>query len=169
MALGVHANEKNADASYAGKANPTDVVEMVKDGYVNGVPMGGTVVGAKKSPVINVWAIKDSEEANLDHIQVIKGWVDAKGEQHEKIINVAWSDNRKVGTDGKLPPVGNTVDLKTAKFTNTIGAAKLMGTFVDTEFDAKLPTLYYARVIDIPTPRWTTYDAVRKKLHFLKT
>lgn len=143
------------------KQNPTDVTEMVKDGYANGVPMGGTVVGAKKSPVINVWAVKDMAEANLDRIQIIKGWVDAKGEQHEKIINVAWSDNRKLGSDGKLPPVGNTVDLKTAKFTNEIGAIDLMGTFVDTEFDATLPTLYYARVIDIPTPRWTAYDQKR--------
>ena len=150
------------------KANQTDIVEMVKDGYANGVPMGGTVVGATKSPVINVWAIKDADEANLDRIQVIKGWVDAKGEQHEKIINVAWSDNRKLGADGKLPSVGNTVDLKTAKFTNTIGAETLMGTFVDTEFDATLPTLYYARVIDIPTPRWTTYDAVRNNLPLLE-
>jgi|LGVF01.1.fsa_nt_gb hypothetical protein len=148
--------------------NPKDVNEMAKDGYANGVPMGGTVVGAKNPPVINVWAIKDSEEANLDRIQVIKGWVDKEGKQHEKIINVAWSDNRKLGADGKLPPVGNTVDLKTAKFTNDIGAVDLMGTFVDSEFDATLPTLYYARVIDIPTPRWTTYDAVRNNLPLLE-
>jgi len=149
--------------------NPKDMKEMAKDGYANGVPMGGTVVGAKKSPVINVWAIKDNMEANLDRIQVIKGWVDKDGKQHEKIINVAWSDNRKVGADGKLPPVGNTVDLKTAKFTNEIGAVELMGTFIDTEFDSTLPTLYYARVIDIPTPRWTTYDAVRNNLPLLDT
>ena len=148
--------------------NPKDVNEMAKDGYANGVAMGGTVVGAKKSPVINVWAIKDSDEANLDRIQVIKGWVDKEGKQHEKTINVAWSDNRKLGADGKLPPVGNTVDLKTAKFTNDIGAVDLMGTFVDTEFDATLPTLYYARVIDIPTPRWSTYDAVRNNLPLLE-
>lgn len=150
------------------KENPKDVNTMVKDGYKNGVPMGGTIIGAKKSPVINVWALKDSEEANLDRIQVIKGWVDKNGKQHEKIINVAWSDKRKLTKEGKLPPVGNTVDLKTAKFTNEIGEVELMGTFIDTEFNSTLPTLYYARVIDIPTPRWTTYDAVRNKLPLLK-
>jgi hypothetical protein len=148
-------------------ANPTDVKTLVEQGYAQGIPMGGTVVGAKKSPTMTVWAIKDNTEANLDRIQIIKGWVDNNGEQHEKIINVAWSDNRLLGSNGLLPAVGNTVDLKTAKYTNSIGAVSLIGSFTDTEFDPTLPTLYYARVIDIPTPRWSTYDAVRNNLPLL--
>lgn len=147
--------------------NPADVKTLVKQGYAQGVPMGGTVVGATKAPTMNVWAIKDNTEANLDRIQIIKGWVDKSGEQHEKIINVAWSDERKLDSNGLLPAVGNTVDLKTAKYTNSIGAVSLMGSFTDTEFDPTLPTLYYARVIDIPTPRWSTYDAVRNNLPLL--
>jgi len=149
-------------------ANTTDIKTMVKQGYAQGVPMGGTIKGATKSPTMNVWAIKDNTEANLDRIQIIKGWVDKNGAQHEKIINVAWSDDRKLDSNGKLPAVGNTVDLKTAKYTNTIGAVSLMGSFTDTEFDPTLPTLYYARVIDIPTPRWSTYDAVRNNLPLLE-
>ena len=144
-----------------------DIEAMVKEGYDKGVPMGGSVTGATSAPVLNVWAVKDNNGANLDRIQIIKGWVDAQGEQHEKIINVAWSDNREQDTDGNLPRVGNTVDLKTAKFTNTIGSTMLMGSFTDTAYDADLPTLYYARVIEIPTPRWSTYDAVRNDLPLL--
>jgi len=149
--------------------NPTDMTAMVTQGYAQGVPMGGTIVGATKSPTLNVWAIKDHTEANLDRIQIIKGWVDKSGAQHEKIIDVAWSDDRKPTSNGRLPPVGNTVDLKTAKYTNTIGATMLMGSFTDEDYDPALPTLYYARVIDIPTPRWSTYDAVRNNLPLLDT
>ena len=147
--------------------NPTDVKEMVKEGYKNGVPMGQTIVGLKKSPTFTVWAQKDVDKGNLDRIQIIKGWVDKAGESHEKIINVVWSDGRKIDKEGNLPKVGNTVDLKTAKYTNDIGSPMLMGSFTDTEFDTTLPTLYYARVIQIPTPRWSTYDAVRNNLPLL--
>ena len=149
--------------------NPTDVKKMVKDGYKNGVPMGGSIVGLKKAPTLVVWAQKDVDTGNLDRIQIIKGWVDKAGESHEKIINVAWSDKRKMDKDGKLPKVGNTVDLKTAKYTNEIGSPMLIGSFTDTEFDANIPTLYYARVIQIPTPRWSTYDAVRNNLPLLES
>ena len=145
-----------------------DVRAMVKEGYAKGVPMGGTVSGAKSAPVLNVWAIKDNNGANLDRIQIIKGWVDESGEQHEEIINVAWSDNRQKDKNGNLAKVGNTVDLKTAKYTNTIGSTMLIGSYTDTEYDAGLPTLYYARVIEIPTPRWSTYDAVRNNLPLLE-
>lgn len=147
---------------------PSDVKTLVKDGYKNGVPMGGTIKGSDTAPTFTVWAAKDSIGANLDRIQIIKGWVDQAGEQHEKIINVVWSDNRKVDAKGNLPKVGNTVDLTTAKYTNNIGSTMLMGSFIDKEFNSELPTLYYARVIEIPTPRWSTYDAVRNNLPLLE-
>ncbi len=148
--------------------NPSDAKQMVEDGYTNGVPMGETIVGLKKAPTFTVWAQKDADGANLDRIQIIKGWVDKEGKQQEKIINVTWSDKRSIDKNGKLPKVGNTVDLKTAKYTNKIGSSMLMGSFTDKEFDVTLPTLYYARVLEIPTPRWSTYDAVRNNLPLLK-
>ena len=148
-------------------ANPSNVNAMVKEGYAKGVPMGGTINGAKHSPTFTVWAAKDTVGANLDRIQIIKGWVDQQGLQHEKIINVVWSDSRVLDKNGLLAQVGNTVNLKTAKFTNTIGSTMLMGSFTDTEFNPALPSLYYARVIEIPTPRWSTYDAVRNNLPLL--
>ena len=92
-------------------------------------------------------------------MQVVKGWVDAKGARQEKVYDVAWSDNRKPGADGKLPPVGNTVDVANATWTNTIGASELITVWKDPDFDANLRAVYYVRVIEIPTPRWTTYDA----------
>ena len=116
-----------------------DVRNMVEAGYKQGVPMGGTLgpaqAGTGKALRFNVWAIMDPDNANLDRIQIIKGWIDDKGAPQEKIIDVVWSGDRKPGADGKLPPVGNTVDVKTAKWTNTIGSPELTGTWVDTEFD----------------------------------
>jgi hypothetical protein len=91
----------------------------------------------------------------------VKGWLDADGKTHEKVFEVAWSDDRKQGADGKLPPVGNTVDAEKATFTNTIGAAELSALWTDPAFDPAQKAFYYARVIEIPTPRWTTYDAFR--------
>ncbi len=96
---------------------------------------------------------------NLDRIQIVKGWVDNRGKRQEKVYDVAWSDDRKSGADGKLPPVGNTVDAENATWTNTIGASELITVWTDPDFDPKLRAVYYARVIEIPTPRWTTYDA----------
>ena len=148
--------------------NPTDAKKMVEDGYKNGVAMGQTIVGLKKSPTFTVWALKDANGANLDRVQIIKGWISVNGEHKEKIINVVWSDNRKLNKSGKLPKIGNTVDLKIATYTNKIGSTMLSGSFTDTEFNATLPTLYYARVLEIPTPRWSTYDAVRNNLPLLK-
>ena len=148
--------------------NPSDAKLMIKNGYKNGVPMGETIVGLKKVPTFTVWAQKDVDGANLDRIQIIKGWVDKNGKHQEKIINVTWSDKRIIDKNGKIPKVGNTVNLKTAKCTNEIGSPMLMGSFTDSEFDITLPTLYYARVLEIPTPRWTTYDAVRNKLPLLE-
>jgi hypothetical protein len=134
-------------------------------GYSKGVPMGGdlTKAPAGKSPTFLVAALKDSIGANLDRIQIIKGWVDAKGQVQEKIYDVVWgdADQRKIGTDGKLPSVGNTVDVTNATWTNTIGDPELITVWKDPEFDAKQRAFYYARVFEIPTPRWTAYDAKR--------
>ncbi|MGH9389732.1 MAG: DUF3604 domain-containing protein, partial [Vicinamibacteria bacterium] len=108
-----------------------------------------------------VAALKDPYSGNLDRIQIVKGWVDAKGERQEKVYDVAWSGDRKPDAKGKLPPVGNTVDIGSATWTNTIGAPELIAVWKDPAFDSALRAVYYARVIEIPTPRWTAYDAKR--------
>jgi hypothetical protein len=140
----------------------------VKSGYARGVPMGGTLPASGKRPTFTVHAMKDPDGANLDRIQIIKGWVDAGGGHHEKIVDVAWSGGRKRGADGQLPGVGNTVDTKIAAYTNSIGSPELVGHWTDDEFDPKQYALYYARVIEIPTPRWSTFDAVRAGLPLLE-
>jgi len=141
-------------------------------GYSKGVPMGGDLSGkpAGKSPTFLVAALKDPLSGNLDRIQIVKGWVDAKGERHEKVYDVAWgdTDKRKPGPDGKLPPVGNTVDVAKATWTNTIGTPELLAVWKDPDFDNKLRAVYYARVIEIPTPRWTAYEAMRFGVKMLK-
>lgn len=114
-----------------------------------------------KSPSFLVAAMKDPYSGNLDRIQIIKGWMDAKGKTHEKVHDVVWSGERKIGADGKLPLVGNTVDVKNATWTNTIGAAELITVWKDPNFDPKQHAFYYARVLEIPTPRWTAYEAKR--------
>jgi uncharacterized protein DUF3604 len=131
-------------------------------GYDKGVPMGGDLrrAPAGKSPNFLVAALKDPIGANLDRIQIIKGWLDAKGETHEKVYDVAWSDNRKPDPKtGRLPSVGNTVDIPNATWTNSIGAGELIKVWKDPDFDPSQSAFYYARVIEIPTPRWTAYDA----------
>ncbi len=132
-------------------------------GYTKGVPMGGDLNNAPagKAPTFLVAALKDPIGANLDRYQIIKGWVDAKGEVHEKIFDVAWSGDRKPGADGKLPSVGNTVDVPNATWSNTIGAPELIEVWKDPDFDPAQRAFYYGRVIEIPTPRWTAYDAKR--------
>ncbi len=132
-------------------------------GYTKGVPMGGDLkqAPAGKSPSFIVAALKDPIGANLDRVQVVKGWMDAKGELQEKVYDVAWSGDRKAGADGKVPAVGSTVDVAAATWTNTIGAPELITVWKDPDFDAVLKAFYYVRVIEIPTPRWTAYDAVR--------
>ena len=110
-------------------------------------------------PSFLVGALKDPIGGNLDRIQIIKGWLDEAGELHEKIYEVAWSDDRQLDADGKLPAVGNTVDVADATWTNTIGAGELITVWQDPDFDPAQPAFYYARVIQIPTPRWSTYDA----------
>ncbi len=133
-------------------------------GYQRGVPMGGDLrvkpKGAK-APNFMVYALRDPIGANLDRIQVIKGWLDTKGATHEKVYDVAWSGDRSVGADGNLPAVGNTVDVANANWTNTIGASELATVWTDPDFDPGQKAFYYVRVIEIPTPRWSTYDAFR--------
>jgi hypothetical protein len=135
--------------------------DFAEQGYKRGVPMGGDLKSASagKSPAFLVRAMRDADGANLDRIQVIKGWLDASGKTQEKIYDVAWSDDRKPGANGKLPPVGNTVNVKEASYTNSIGAPVLTAYWKDPSFDPKLRAFYYVRVLEIPTPRWTTYDA----------
>jgi hypothetical protein len=131
-------------------------------GYARGVPMGRDLAAAPggRAPSFLVHASKDERSGNLDRMQMVKGWVDAAGATHEKIYDIAWSGNRKAGADGKLPAVGNTVDAATATFRNDIGAVELATVWKDPDFDARLRAFYYVRVLEIPTPRHSTYDAV---------
>ncbi len=142
-------------ASDASNRLPADI------GYAKGVPMGGDLKSAPagKAPTFLVAALKDPMSGNLDRLQIVKGWVDAKGARQEKVYDVAWSGDRKPGADGKLPPVGNTVDVKNATWTNTIGASELITVWKDPSFDPSLRAVYYVRVLEIPTPRWSAYDA----------
>lgn len=132
-------------------------------GYTKGVPMGGDLYDAPegKAPTFLVAALKDPIGANLDRYQIVKGWLDAKGELHEKIYDVAWSGDRKPDEKGKLPPVGNTVEVENATWTNTIGAPELIAVWKDPDFKPTERAFYYGRLIEIPTPRWTAYDAKR--------
>jgi hypothetical protein len=133
-------------------------------GYEKGVPMGGDLTKAPKgkAPSFMVYALRDPIGANLDRIQIIKGWLDKKGKTHEKIYDVAVSDGRKIGKNGRCKTsVGNTVDLEAATWLNTIGASELAAVWTDPNFDPNQKAFYYARVIEIPTPRWVLYDKVR--------
>jgi hypothetical protein len=140
--------------------------DVADTGYAKGVPMGADLPAAPrgaKAPTFLIAALKDPMGANLDRVQVVKGWLDADGKTHERIYDVAWGDaeRRKPGVDGSLPPVGDTVDVAHATWTNTIGDPDLTVAWSDPDFDAKQPAFYYVRVLEIPTPRWTAYDAVR--------
>jgi hypothetical protein len=134
-------------------------------GYAKGVPMGGELSAApdKKSPTFLVGALKDPYGANLDRVQIIKGWLDKKGKTQEKVYDVVWgdADSRKPGANGKLPAVGNTVDVANATWANTIGDPELIAVWKDPDFDPNQKAFYYVRVLEIPTPRWTAYDAKR--------
>jgi len=135
---------------------------FVKKAYKDGVPMGGDLPKAParaKAPTFAVWALKDPESGNLDRIQIVKGW-QAAGHGHEKVYDVVWSDDREPDAKtGKLPPVGNTVDIKNASYTNDIGDSQLSAVWTDPDFDPEHRAVYYVRVLEIPTPRWSTYDA----------
>lgn len=146
------------DESDARSRLPADI------GYAKGVPMGGDLAEAPEgssAPNFLIAALKDPFSGNLDRIQIVKGWVNAKGETEEKVFDVAWSGSRERDANGKLSTVGDTVDPTTATFSNTIGSPELITVWTDPEFDPSLSAFYYARVIEIPTPRWTVYDAVR--------
>jgi hypothetical protein len=142
--------------------------EFVATAYKLGVPMGQDLpkmASTAKAPSFAVWALKDPESGNLDRVQIIKGFINKWGRTDEKIYDVAWSDNRKPDPKtGKLPPVGNTVDVKTAKYTNDIGDTQLSAVWTDPDFDPKQKAVYYVRVLEIPTPRWSTYDSVNSGL-----
>jgi hypothetical protein len=142
--------------------------DWVSKGYANGVPMGqdlpASPAGAT-APTFMVWALKDPASGNLDRIQIIKVFLDERlGRSVEKIYNVALADGRTVGADGSVAPVGNTVDVTTATYTNDIGDAELTAVWNDPDFDPANSAAYYVRVLEIPTPRWSTYDAVRNNL-----
>jgi hypothetical protein len=145
------------EASDASSRTPSIV------GYRKGVPMGGDLHRAPAGivPTFLVAALKDPVGANLDRYQIIKGWQDARGKLHEKVYDVVWSGEREPGSDGKLPPVGSTVDVANANWTNSIGTPELIAVWTDPDFDPAQRAFYYGRVIEIPTPRWTAYDAMR--------
>ena len=135
-------------------------LDFVQRGYASGVPMGGELSGGGgKSPRFMVWAVKDPNSGNLDRVQIVKGWVDAEGRQHEAIHNVAWSGNRQLDASGKLPPAGNTVDPEKGSYQNSIGATQLSAVWSDPDFNPDQYAFYYLRVLEIPTPRWSTRDA----------
>jgi len=143
------------------KADEVHRPDFAKQGYARGVPMGGDLSDAPNdtAPSFMIRALRDADGANLDRVQVIKGWLDKKGKTQERIYDVAVSDDRKIGEDGRArTPVGSTVDLEKPGYTNTIGAPFLAAHWVDPDFDAKQRAFYYVRVIEIPTPRWTAYD-----------
>jgi len=132
-------------------------------GYSKGVPMGGDLSAPEggAAPSFLVGALKDPFGANLDRVQIVKGWLDANGDTQERVYDVVWSGNRQQGSDGKVPAVGSTVDVENATWTNTIGNPELITVWEDPDFDPAQLAFYYARVIEIPTPRWTAYDALR--------
>ena len=144
-----------------------DTENLVKAGYSKGVPMGGDLQGGDgEAPKFLISALMDPESASLDRIQVIKGWVDASGQSQEKVYNVSWSDagTRKLGADGKLPAVPNTVDLTKGTWDNATGAPELVTFWQDPDFDASQNAFYYVRVLEIPTPTWPVYDALKFSL-----
>ncbi len=140
----------------------TSAANMVSVGYANGVPMGGDLsIATGKAPSFIISASKDPDGANLDRAQIIKGWRSADGTTHEKIHDVVWAGDRKIGADGKLSPIGSTVNIKNASYDNSIGAPELFTIWTDPDFDPAQAAFYYVRVLEIPTPRWVAFDAKR--------
>lgn len=140
-------------------ARANDIAQV---GYRKGVPMGSDLTAAprNRAPTLLIHAAKDHVGANLDRVQVVKGWIDADGNTHEQVYDAAWSGDREIGADGKLPAVGNTVDVTTAHYSNSIGAAQLAVVWEDPDFDPALRSFYYVRVLEIPTPRHSLFDAL---------
>jgi hypothetical protein len=138
-----------------------ELSDFAAQGYKRGVPMGGDLKATAdgKVPGFLIRAMREVDGANLDRVQIVKGWLDAAGQTHEQVYDVAWSGDRKPGPTGKLPAVGNTVNVKEASYDNSIGTPYLATYWKDPKFDPKERAFYYVRVLEIPTPRWTTYDA----------
>lgn len=155
---------------FAGENLPTvsNLPELITQGYKHGVSMGGTLKKLNQAPMFYLAAVKDPDGANLDRIQIIKNSIDNAGNITEIIHNVVWSDARKLNTDASLPILPSTVNLKTGSYSNQYGEALLMTSWQDPDFDPQYPASYYARVIEIPTPRWTTYDAIKNNLPLLE-
>jgi hypothetical protein len=147
---------------YSFTTSDANAKDVSKAGYSKGVPMGGDLWNAPKgkAPSLLIYAVKDPMSGNLDRIQVVKGWLDASGQTHEHVYNAAWAGERKLNADGKLAAVGNTVDVRTATYSNTIGTAQLATVWTDPDFNPAQRAFYYVRVLEIPTPRHSTYDAV---------
>ena len=136
--------------------------DWVRAGYTRGVPMGGELEDRGNAPTFLISALKDPDGANLDRVQVVKGWVDSAGELQERVYDVSWSDmDKRSRVGGNVPAVGDTVDRATATYTNDIGAAELRTAWTDPDYVEGQRAFYYVRVIEIPTPRWTLFDAVR--------
>jgi len=136
--------------------------DWVRAGYTRGVPMGGELSDGGKAPTFLISALKDPDGANLDRVQIVKGWLDSAGNTHEQVYDVVWSDmDKRVRKGGKVPAVGDTVDRGKATYTNTIGTAQLRAAWTDPDYRAGQRAFYYVRVLEIPTPRWTLYDAAR--------
>lgn len=160
---------------FGGWDYPVNIIndaDFVKKAYQRGVPMGSDLKpneSGSKAPTFAVWALKDPESGNLDRIQIVKVFLNQWNRPDEKIYNVAWSDDRKMDSKtGKLPPVGNTVNIKKATYTNKIGDSQLSAVWTDPDFDPNQKAAYYVRVLEIPTPRWSTYDAVKLGVEPLK-
>jgi hypothetical protein len=149
-------------AGFDFQASDLEEPDWAAKGYREGVPMGGVLGMASwfDQPGFLVRAMRDPDGANLDRIQVVKGWIGSDGESHEKVYDIALSGGRVVGPEGRAPAVGNTVDLKTATYRNSIGASLLEAFWEDPDFDRKERAFYYVRILEIPTPRWSTVDAV---------
>lgn len=139
-----------------------DIENLASIGYQQGVPMGGDLItgDSQGAPEFLIRAVKDPLGANLDRVQIVKGWVDQQGASFEKVYNVVWSDNRSLGANGELPPVGSTVDRDTATYKNTIGSSELTAHWVDPQFDPEQRAFYYVRVMEIPTPRHSLFDKI---------
>ena len=148
-------------------ADEVERKDFADRGYADGVPMGGDLSKAPqgKAPTFMIRALRDPDNANLDRVQIIKGWLDKKGETHERIYDVAVSDGREIGQDGRCKtPVGSTVNVADASYTNTIGDPLLTAHWGDPDFDPAQKAFYYVRVIEIPKPNWLAYDAKYYKI-----
>ena len=136
--------------------------DWVKNGYDKGVPMGGDLSdGLDKTPSFIVHALMDPEFGSLDRVQIVKGWMKADGTLNEKVYDVVWAGERQMDDKGKVPSVGNTVNLEDGSWDNSIGATELSKVWTDPDFNPELEAFYYVRVIEIPTPRWTLHDKLR--------